>query len=134
LREATIDMKSLPDRDVLHAMHIDAFQVLYWGVVFSLLRRLDSPRRPDTVDIAGAFFVCATGALSSAAGLATLALLLTLTTAGDVRRLAAATVFAALLAQQAIIPIMYDLLWPTLTQFDTMLVGFVVKLTISGAT
>ena len=73
------------------------------------------------------------GALSSAAGLATLSLLLTLTASGDVRQLAAATVFAALFAQQAITPILFDLLWPTLTQFDAMLVGSVVKLTISGA-
>jgi exosortase/archaeosortase family protein len=132
--EAAIDMDSLPDRDVLHAMHIDAFQVLAWGVAFCLLGRLGSPRWPNAVDIAGALIVCAVGSLSSAAGLATLALLLTLTACGDVGRLAAATVFAALFFQQAIMPLVFDLLWPTLTQFDTMLVGSIVKLTISGAT
>jgi exosortase/archaeosortase family protein len=134
VHEASIDMGSLPERDVLHVMHIDAFQVLAWGVAFCLLGRLGPPRQPHAVDIAGAVIVCVIGVFSSAAGLATLALLLTLTAAGDVRRYAAATVFAALFAQQAIMPILFDLLWPTLTQFDTMLVGSVVKLTISGAT
>jgi exosortase/archaeosortase family protein len=134
LHEAAIDFGSLPDDDVLHAMHIDAFQVLAWGVAFYLLGRLCTPRQPNSVDLAGAIVVCVIGGFSSAAGLATLAALLTLTASGDVRRLAAATVFAALFAQQAIVPIMYDLVWPTLTQFDTMLVGSVVKLTVSGAT
>ena len=134
LHEAAIDMQSLPDRDVLHVMHIDAFQVLAWGVAFCLLGRLGAPRQPRSVDIAGAIIVCVIGGFSSAAGLATLSLLLALTASGDVRRLAAATVFAALFVQQAIIPILYDLVVPTLTQFDTMLVGSVVKLTIGGAT
>ena len=133
IHEAAIDMGSLPERDVLHVMHIDAFQVLAWGVAFYLLARLGPTRQPNAIAIAGAVIVCIIGVFSSAAGLATLALLLTLTTSGDVRRLAAATVFAALFAQQAITPILFDLLWPTLTQFDAMLVGSVVKLTISGA-
>jgi hypothetical protein len=133
IHESAIDMESIPERDVLHVMHIDAFQVLAWGVGFCLLGRLGSNRKPPAIDIAGTGIVCIIGFFSSAAGLATLALLLTLTASGEVRRLAAATVFAALFAQQAIMPILFDLLWPALTQFDTMLVGSVVKLTISGA-
>ena len=134
IHEAAIDMDALPDRDVLHVIHIDAFQVLAWGVAFCLLGRLGPLRQPNAIGLAGAVIVCVIGIFSSAAGTAMLALLLTLTASGDVRRLAAATVFAALFAQQAIIPIAFNLLWPTLTQFDTMLVGSVVKLTISGAT
>jgi hypothetical protein len=132
--EAAIDMDALPERDVLHAMHIDAFQLLAWGVAFCLLGRLGPLRQPNAVDIASAIMVCSIGAISSAAGLATLSLFLTITSSGDVRRLAAATVFAALFVQQAIIPILYDLLVPTLAHLDAMLVGSVVELTINGST
>ena len=133
LHEAAIDMEALPDRDVMHAMHIDAFQILAWGVAFFLLGRLAPLRQPNFVDIAGAIIVCLIGRFSSAAGLAALSLFLSITASGDVRRLAAATVFGALFAQQAIAPILYDLLMPTLTRFDAMLVGSVVELTINGA-
>jgi exosortase/archaeosortase family protein len=132
LHEAAIEMEWLPDRDVMHAMHIDAFQILAWGVAFFLLGRLDSMRQPNFVDIAGAIIVCLIGGFSSAAGLAALSFFLSITASGDVRRLAAATVFAALFAQQTVAPILYDLLMPTLTRFDAMLVGSVVELTISG--
>ena len=74
--------------------------------------RLGPPRQPDAVEIAGVIIVCVIGTLSSAAGLATLSLLLTLTASGDVHQHAAATVFAALFAQQAISPILYDLFGP----------------------
>jgi exosortase/archaeosortase family protein len=133
LHEAVIEMEWLPDRDVMHAMHIDAFQILAWGVAFFLLGRTDPMRQTNAVHITVAIIVCLIGAFSSAAGLAALSFFLSITAFSDVQRLAAATVLAALFAQQAIAPILYDLLMPTLTHFDAMLVGSVVELTINGA-
>jgi len=137
LNEATVEMEVLPDRDVLHTLHIDAFQLLAWGVAFFLLWQLGPTRRPNRVDIAAAITICLIGGLSSAAGLVALTIFLTVTALlGDrsAQRLATATVFGALFVQQAIIPILYDMLVPILTRFDTMLVGFFAELTIRGAT
>jgi hypothetical protein len=99
-----------------------------------LLGRLLPIRRPNAFDIVGAIIVGLVGCFSTAAGLAALSLFLIMTGPGDVRRFAAATVFGALFAQQAIIPIIYDLLIEKMTQFDTVLVGTTVELTIRGAT
>jgi hypothetical protein len=132
--EATITVISLEDRFAIHAMRIDAFQLLAWGVGFYLLWQLFPIRRPNAFDIAGTIIVCLIGCFSSAAGLAALSLLLIVTGPDDTRRLAAATVFAALFTQQAIVPIIHDLLIQKMTQFDAVLVGSVVELTVPGAT
>jgi hypothetical protein len=132
--EAAITVVSLEERYAIHAMRIDTFQLLAWGVGFYLLGRLFPIRRPNAFDIAGAIIVCLVGCFNSAAGLAALSLFLIMTGPSDVRRLAAATVFAALFAQQAIVPIIYELLIQKMTQLDTMLVGSTVELTIPGAT
>jgi len=134
LHEATVTVLSLEERYAIHAMRIDTYQLLAWGVGFYLLGRLFPIRRPNAFDIAGAIIVCLVGCFSSAAGLAALSLFLFMTGPRDVRRLAAATVFAALFTQQAIVPIIYDLLIQKMTQLDVVLVGTVVELTIPGAT
>lgn len=131
LYDAAVDMAST-DR-VLHAMQIDTFQLLAWGVAFYLLGRLAPAHEPKRSEITGAVVICLIGGLNSAAGLAALSLFLFATASGDIRRRAVATVFGALFAQQAIVPILYALVVSALTQFDAMLVGAAVKLTITGA-
>jgi hypothetical protein len=66
--------------------------------------------------------------------LGALSFFLFVTAGGDPRRSAVATIFAALFAHQAVIPIVYALLLPKLVDFDAMLVGSAMKLTIAGAT
>lgn len=135
LNEATVEMVVLPDRDVMHTLRIDAFQLMAWGVAFILLRQLGPTRRPNHVEIAAAITICLIGELSSAAGLAALTIYLVATTVQDrAPRLAVATVFGALFVQQTIIPILYDVLVPIITRFDTMLVGSFVELTVRGST
>jgi|SRR5579863_1685725 len=121
--------------DTLHVLRIDAFQLLAWGVVFYLLGERGSPRQPRWRElVAGA----ATGLIGifapPAIGLAALTIFLMAIAAGDGRRLAAATVVAALFAQQVIAPIVFDLLVDSVTRWDAVLVGAMVKATIVGAT
>jgi transmembrane exosortase EpsH len=129
LQGAVVDISSLPTPDALHAMHLDAFQFLAWAVAFYLLGRLE----PDLGwrDIAGAGAICLIGMFNSLAGLAALSFFLAFT--GDIRRRAAGTVFAALFAQQAIVPIIFDALVSKLIMLDAMMVGTAVKLTVADA-
>jgi exosortase/archaeosortase family protein len=131
LYEAAFDLAS-SDRP-LHAMQFDSFQLLAWGVAFYLLRRLKPARDPRRTDVVAAIIVCLVGALNAAVGLAGLTLFLLVMAGGDIRWRAVATVFGALFAQQAIVPSLFALIGPVLTQFDAMLVGSSVKLTIAGA-
>jgi len=133
LNDAALDLASLPRGWVLHETQVDTFQLLAWGVAFYLLGQLGPAREPKRSDIAGAIVVCLIGSLNSAVGLAALSLFLLVTAGGDVRRRAVATVFGALFAQQAIVPILFALIVSELIKFDAMLVGTAVKLTITGA-
>jgi hypothetical protein len=132
--DAIFDLSSLSGWEAMHAMHLDAFQLLAWGVAFYLLGRLSPGRAPNRYEIAGAIMVCLIGAFSSAAGLAALSLYLFAMAAGDGRQHAVATVFAALFGQQAVVPLIYGLVVDKLTRFDAMLVGTAVKLSDAGAT
>jgi hypothetical protein len=132
--EAVVEQTSLSGWEALHALHLDAFQLLAWGVAFYLLGQLRSGRGPSNLEIAGAIIVCSAGAYNSSVGLIALSSFLFVTAGTDVRQRAVATVLTAIFVHQAIIPILYPLLVPTLTQFDATLVGALVKLTISGAT
>jgi hypothetical protein len=116
-----------------HAMQVDSFQLLAWAVAFYLLSRLRPGRDFRITDIAAAIVICVVGCLNAAAGLAALTLFLLVTGGSDIQWRAVATVFGALFAQQAIVPSLFDLIGPTLTQFDAMLVGSAVKLTTAGA-
>ncbi len=131
--EAAGDLRTLSGWDALHALHLDAFQLLAWIVALYLLCQLRPERPTNTCDVFGACAVCLIGVLSSAAGLAAFSVFLFLT-AEDIRWRAVATVFAALFAHQAVVPIVYDLVVDKITEFDAMLVGAAVKLTIAGAT
>lgn len=130
--DAIFDYESLSGWKAMHAVHIDAFQCLAWAVAFYLLSRLSPSRVPSAYEIAGAFMVCLIGMLNSAAGIGVWSCYLFATAAGDIRRHAVASVFAALFAQQAIVPVIYGLVVERLTQFDAMLVGAAVKLTVAG--
>ncbi len=128
------DMEVLPDSDVMHAMHIDAFQILAWGVVMYLLKQVMPDRRANASAIAGALCVIVIAPFNSAAGVAALSAFLLMNSRGDARMIAVATIVAALFTQQAIVPIIYGLLEARLIYFDAMLVGTVVELTVNGAT
>jgi len=117
----------------LHAMQFDSFQLLAWGVALYLLGRLRPAQVLRRTDIGAALVICVVGAVNTAAGLAALTLFLLVIGGGDMRWRAVATVFGALFAQQAIVPSLFDLIGPTLTQLDAMIVGSAVKLTIAGA-
>lgn len=133
VHDAVGDLKSLSGWNSLHAAHLDAFQLLAWGVAFYLLSQLRQDRIPNSSDIASAIIVGLIGTFSSTAGLAALSLFLFVSAAGDVQRRAVATVFAALFVHQAVVPIVYDLMVDKVTQFDAMLVGTAVKLTVAGS-
>lgn len=134
LFDASADVAGSPDQSVLHVLHIDAFQLLAWGVVLYLLNQQPSIQPVTRTHVVGALLICIIGSLSSVAGVGLLSLYLIYVADRDVRRWATATVFVALFFQQAIVPWLYDLLVPTMTRFDTLFVGSAVQWTIPGAT
>ncbi|MDE2375344.1 MAG: exosortase/archaeosortase family protein, partial [Hyphomicrobiales bacterium] len=121
--------------DTLHVLRLDAFQLLAWGTAFYLLAGRGSPHQPRWRELIAAASVCLIGILAPpAVSLVALTLFLLATAVGDGRQLAAATVVAALFAQQVIAPIAFDLLVDRVTRWDAMLVGAIVKATVAGAT
>ena len=127
-------MEVLPDFEVMHAVHIDAFQILAWGAVVYLLKQAMPSRRTNISTIAGALGVIVIALFNSAAGVAALSVFLLMSSRGDARVIAVATIVAALFTQQAIVPIIYAALEAKLIHFDAMLVGTAVELTVKGAT
>ena len=128
------DMEVLPDSDVMHAIHIDAFQFLAWAAVVYLLKQSMPGRCTSIPTIAGALCVTVIALFNSAAGVAALSVFLLISSGGEARMIAVATIVAALFTQQAIVPIVYALLEAKLIHFDAMLVGTAVELTVKGAT
>jgi exosortase/archaeosortase family protein len=132
--DASADVTGSGDQSVLHVLHIDAFQLMAWGVALYLLNQQPSIQPVTRTHVVGALVVCVIGSLSSIAGIGFLSLYLIYIADCDVRRWATATVFVALFCQQAIVPWLYDLLVPTMTRLDTLFVGTAVQWTIPGAT
>jgi hypothetical protein len=133
-RAAVSTWTSLSGWQALHAIHLDAFQLLAWGVAFYLLCRLPAATEINRRDIFGAIAVGILGTFSSSLGLAALSAWLFAASGNDAHRRAVATIFAALFAHQVIVPILYGLTVDAVTRFDGMLVGSAIKLTIAGAT